>query len=90
MSQISELQSSILGALYLESTFEQLSQEINTTLPILKAELRFMIDRGWIHVLERQETSENYSQTAIFDVDRLENYAYVATKKGQDINEQYE
>ncbi len=84
MSKVNDIQEAILNALFLESTFEQLKNEIETTLPILRDELRIMIDKGWIHVLERPNAQADYKRIAIFDSDQLEKYAFVATKKGLD------
>ncbi|MEM6629743.1 MAG: hypothetical protein AAF694_08720 [Bacteroidota bacterium] len=79
---LTDLQFDILDTLYFVEPFEKIIEEVNTTRPILIDELRTMIDRGWIQVMEFDKGQGDYFRTSIFDTDKLETYFFLATKEG--------
>lgn len=80
--ELNDAQFSILDALYFVEPFGHLAEEAGLPLPVLRDELRTMIDRGWVHVLRYDEARSDYVKTQIFDSDHMEQYAYLATKAG--------
>ena len=79
---LNDLQFDILDALYFVEPFEKIFEEVQTSRPILIDELRTMIDRGWIQVMEFDKDQGDYFRSAIFDTDNLEAYYFLATKAG--------
>ena len=79
---LNDLQFDILDALYFVEPFANILEEVNASRPILIDELRTMIDRGWIQVMEFDKEQGDYYRSTIFDTDRLESYFFLATKKG--------
>lgn len=79
---LTDLQFDILDTLYFVEPFEKVLEEVDTSRPILIDELRTMIDRGWIQVMEFDKEQGDYLRSPIFDTDRLEHYFFLATKEG--------
>ena len=79
---LNDLQFDILDALYFVEPFANILEEVHTSRPILIDELRTMIDRGWIQVMEFDKEQGDYYRSTIFDTDRLELYFFLATKEG--------
>jgi hypothetical protein len=80
--ELTELQFDILDSLYFVEKFEHIWEESGQAKPIVVDELRTMIDRNWIQVMEFDEEKGDYVRTAIYDTDHLENYSFLATKEG--------
>ncbi|MEL6676987.1 MAG: hypothetical protein AAFR61_32565, partial [Bacteroidota bacterium] len=60
----------------------EIVEEAETPVPIVVDELRTMIDRGLIQVMQFDEEKGDYFRTAIFDSDNMHQYYYLATKDG--------
>ncbi len=81
-AELTDLQFQILDSLYFVETFAHVLEEAEVPVPILVDELRTMIDRGWVQVMQFDGEKGDYIRTAIFDTDHLEDYAFLATKDG--------
>jgi len=79
---LNDVQFQILDALYFVEPFENLLDEVEATRPVIIDELRSMIDKGWIQVMEYSQEKGDYIRTSIFDGDHFENYSFLATKEG--------
>ncbi|MEM7374884.1 MAG: hypothetical protein AAF587_40200 [Bacteroidota bacterium] len=79
---MNDLQFQILDSLYFVESFANVLEEAGEPVPIVVDELRTLIDKGWIQVMEFDQEQNDYVRTAIFDSDHLENYHFLATKDG--------
>lgn len=79
---MNELQFQILDSLYFVESFANVLEEAGEPVPIVVDELRTLIDKGWIQVMEFDKEQNDYVRTAIYDSDHLENYHFLATKDG--------
>ena len=71
-----------MDSVYFVESFEHIVEEAETPVPIVVDELRTMIDRGLIQVMQFDEEKGDYFRTAIFDSDNMHQYHYLATKDG--------
>ena len=79
---LTDLQFQILDSIYFVESFEHIVEEAEQPVPIVVDELRTMIDRGWVQVMQFDDVKEDYVRTAIYDADNMQNYHYLATKDG--------
>lgn len=79
---MNDLQFQILDSLYFVESFANVVEEAGEPVPIVVDELRTLIDRGWIQVMEFDQEQNDFVRTAIYDSDHLENYHFLATKDG--------
>lgn len=79
---LNELQYQILDSLYFVESFVHILEEAEAPRPVVQDELRTMIDRGWIQVMQFEPERGDYIRTAIFDADNMQDYHYLATKEG--------
>lgn len=90
MSQrLSELQYKILGSLFFAEPYEALKEEVPVAEAILKDELKILIDRDWIQVMQESGMGGDVKRTMFFDSDHLELYAFQITQKGLGLHETY-
>ncbi|MEM6263575.1 MAG: hypothetical protein AAGI38_13770 [Bacteroidota bacterium] len=82
MEELNEVQFQILDSVYFVEPFDNILQEVDHPMPVVRDELRTMIDKGWIQVMEFVEERGDYRRTPIFDTDNMQDYAYLATKEG--------
>ncbi|RMG26483.1 MAG: hypothetical protein D6730_09050 [Bacteroidetes bacterium] len=82
MEELNDIQFQILDALYFVEPFSALLQEVDAPEAVIKDELRILIDRDWVQVMEFVEEKGDYLRTAIYDADNMQQYAFLATKKG--------
>ena len=80
--ELNDIQFQILDSVYFVESFEHVLEEAEQPRPVVVDELRTMIDRGWIQVMEFSEEKGDYLRTQYFDTDHLENYHFLATKDG--------
>jgi hypothetical protein len=80
--ELTVLQFDILDTLYFIEPYEHILEEVNAPAAVVGAELRFMIDRGWVQVMQYDEKSSDYRRTMIYDSDNLGQYGFLATKEG--------
>lgn len=79
---LTELQFEILDAIYFVEPLEHILEDVGEPRPIVLDELKHMIDRGWVQVMQEDGTSGDYVRTNIFDSDNLQLYRFLATKDG--------
>lgn len=79
---LNDLQFQILDSLYFVESFAHVLDEAGAPRPVVIDELRTMIDRGWIQVMQFEPERGDYVRTAIFDTDHMQTYHYLATKEG--------
>lgn len=84
MSQtpLTDLQFQILDSIYFVESFTHILEEAGEPVPVVIDELRTMIDRGWVQVMEFDPRKGDYTRTAFFDTDQMDRYHYLATKEG--------
>jgi hypothetical protein len=84
MSQapLTDLQFQLLDSLYFVESFAHVVEEAEAPVPVVIDELRTMIDRGWVQVMEFDRQKGDYVRTAIYDSDHMDRYHYLATKEG--------
>lgn len=80
--ELTDLQFQILDSVYFVESFENIREEADATLPVVVAEMRYLIDKGWIQVMQFDGEKDDYVRTAIFDTDHLEEYHFLATRDG--------
>jgi len=80
--ELTDLQFEILDAIYFVEPYQNIIDEVEQTEPIIRDELRTMIDKGWINVLRFDEEKGDYEKTRIYDTDNMQNSAYLASKDG--------
>jgi hypothetical protein len=79
---LSDIQFQILDAIYFPEPIVNILEETDATLPVVINELRSMIDKGWVQVMEFDAQRNDYIRTAIYDTDHMEAYRFLATKAG--------
>jgi hypothetical protein len=80
--EINDLQFNILDALYFVEPYQNILDEVEEPEPVIRDELRSMIDKGWVHVMAFDEEKGDYVKSPIYDTDNMQDYAYLASKKG--------
>ena len=80
--ELNDIQFDILDSVYFVESFANILEEVGVSIPVLVDELRTLIDKGWIQVMQYEEDKGDYMRTAIFDTDHLENYSFLATREG--------
>lgn len=80
--ELNELQFQILDSVYFVESFEHIVEEAEEPRAIVIDELRTLIDRGWIQVMEFNEEKGDYFRTLYYDTDNMDQYSYLATKDG--------
>lgn len=80
--ELNELQFDILDAIYFVEPYQNLIEEIDEPEPVIRDELRTMIDHGLVNVMLFNEEKGDYEKTRIYDTDNMQNYAYLASKDG--------
>jgi hypothetical protein len=80
--ELTDLQFDILDAIYFVEPYENILTDIEQTEPIIRDELRTMIDKGWVNVMIFNEEKGDYEKSRIYDTDNMQNYAYLASKDG--------
>ena len=80
--ELNEVQFDILDNLYFVESYENVLADVDHPEPIIRDELRTMIDKGWVHVMEFDEKSGDYLRTPIYDTDNMKEYHYLASKEG--------
>ena len=79
---LNELQFDIIDCLYFVESYENILEDVSKPEPIVRDELRTLIDRGYVNVLIFDEENGDYKKTAIFDSDNMKDYHYLASKDG--------
>ena len=82
MSDMNEIQWQILDSVYFVESFEHILEEVEGQKAVVADELKILIDRGWIQVMEFNEKGGDYQKTIFYDSDDMHAYQYLATKQG--------
>ena len=80
--ELNDLQFEILDAIYFVEPYENIIGEIEQPEPVIRDELRTMIDKGWVNVMWFNEEKGDYEKSRIYDTDNMQEYAYLASKDG--------
>ncbi|MEL7063440.1 MAG: hypothetical protein AAFP00_06850, partial [Bacteroidota bacterium] len=56
--------------------------EVDFPRPVVLDEMKNMIDKGWVQVMQMDEVANDYVRTNIYDSDNLQEYQFLATKEG--------
>jgi hypothetical protein len=79
---LNDVQFKILDSVYFVESYEHIREEVDEPEPVLIDELRNMIDKGYIQVMEFKAEIGDFERTAIFDSGNLSEYAFLATRDG--------
>ena len=82
MSGLNSIQFKILNSLYFEESFETLLEEVGESEPVVADELKTMIDKRLVKVLQYDESKGRYSDSFYYDADNLRDFYYRATNQG--------
>ena len=80
--ELNDLQFAILDALYFVEPFENILEDVGEPAPIIRDELRTMIDRGWVNVMTYDQEKGDYVRSAVYDTDNMHHFFYLASKEG--------
>jgi len=79
---MSDLQFQILDAIYFVEPLQNILDEVDFPRPVVLDEMKNMIDKGWVQVMQMDEVANDYVRTNIYDSDNLQEYQFLATKEG--------
>ncbi|MFK7969705.1 MAG: hypothetical protein AB8F95_05025 [Bacteroidia bacterium] len=79
---LNDLQFDVIDCLYFVEPYANILEDVGKPEPIVRDELRTLIDRGYVNVLIFEESSGDYVKTSIFDSDNMQDYFYLASKDG--------
>lgn len=82
MTTLNPVQYKILNSLYFEESFQTLLDEVKESEPIVADELKSMIDKRWVKVLQYDEGKGVYTDSFYYDSDNLRHFFYRATNQG--------
>jgi len=80
--ELSEVQFDILDALYFVESYDHILEDAPYPETVVRAEMHTLIDRGWVQVMRLDEEKGDYLRTAIYDLDNMRDFYYLATKEG--------
>jgi hypothetical protein len=80
--ELNDVQFDILDSVYFVESLEHILEETDTPRAVVIDELRTMIDRGWVQVMQYDEAAGDYVRTSIYDADNMDEFCYLATKQG--------
>lgn len=79
---LNDIQFAVLDAVYFVEPYENIINEVEASEPVVRDELRNMIDKGWIHVMIFNKQLGDFEKSRIYDTDNMQEYAYLASKDG--------
>jgi len=79
---MTQLAKNILNCLIFVETFEHLLEEVDTTPAILADELRGLITKGYIQVMEYDSETGRMKPTLYYDSDNMHRSLYQITGEG--------
>ncbi len=82
MSMLSEIQFKILDSIYFVEPFLNIVEEVGESEYVVGAELKTMIHKGWIQVMEFDKAKGDFMRTLIYDGDNMKDFSFLATKEG--------
>ena len=82
MSTLNEIQFQIINSLVFAEPFDTLAEEVDATEPVIAAELKTLIDKRFVQVLEDVEGS--LRKSFYYDSDNMRAFQYQATSRGLD------
>ncbi len=82
MSELNDIQWQILDSVYFVESFEHILEEVDAKAAIVADELKTMIARGWIQVMDFDGERGDFVKTIFYDSDNMHAYRYLATRQG--------
>jgi hypothetical protein len=79
---LTELQFQLLDSIYFPEPLDRIVEEAGEPLPIVIAELKTLIDRGWVQVMHFDELKQDFVRANLYDADHMEDYHFLVTKDG--------
>lgn len=79
---MNDVQFQILDALYFVEPYENILAEVEATEPVLSAELRELVAKGWVQAMEWSDQAGDYVRSRFHDSDDLARFHYLATREG--------
>ncbi|MDX1906266.1 MAG: hypothetical protein SF053_04470 [Bacteroidia bacterium] len=80
--ELNEIQFQILDAVYFVEPLANILEETDAPATVVLSELRGLIHRGWVQVMQFDPDRADFVRTAIWDTDNMHAYRYLATKEG--------
>lgn len=84
MQELNPIQFKILNSLYFEESFQTLIDEVGGMSAVIADELKQLIDRRLVQVLE--STNSGFRKSIMYDTDDMHAYYYQATSAGMDLH----
>ena len=82
MNEITDIQFRILDSLYFVEPFEKIVEESGQSTYVVADELKTLISRGWVQVMEFDKESGDFVKTIFYDSDNMHDFHFLATKEG--------
>ena len=82
MTELTELEYSVLGAVYFVEPYDHILEECDASEKIVRDALRALIQRRYITAMKFDETAGEYVRSFIYDADDMRAFRYMATKDG--------
>lgn len=82
MNTLNDIQMQIINSLVFAEPFETLTEEVQATEPVIAAELKALIDKRYVQVLE--DRSGALHKSFYYDSDNMRAFHYQATSRGLD------
>lgn len=80
--EMNDIQFRILDSIYFVEPFEKILEEVGEKENIVAAELKDLIRKGWVHVMEFQTDKGDFVKTFYYDTDNMRAFSYLASKEG--------
>ena len=82
MNEITDIQFRILDSLYFVEPFDKIVEESGESSYIVADDLKTMISRGWVQVMEFDKKTGDFAKTIFYDSDNMREFHFLATKDG--------
>lgn len=90
MNKLNSIQYRILDRLYFTEPFENLLAEVSEPEPIVADELKTLIMKGYVQVMDYDQENGNWKKSLIYDTDNMRAFSYRATNGGIEQHSQYD
>lgn len=80
--ELTPLQYEILDKIYFVEPFKHIVDEVNAPANIIIDELKNLLVKRWVQVLQYDDTLKDYVKTEIYDADNMQDYFFLITKEG--------
>ena len=82
MTELNTIQKAIINSLTFTEPFDTLIEEVDATEPVIADELKTLIDKRMVQVMEDYEGQTRVS--FYYDSDNMRSFRYQATSRGMD------